>query len=188
MFQKIAEVLGKKSAGAKSSYDFSKLTFDQIEAREKLIREAESTGQNVEKMMRKAGSKPEFIREVRAYQEWINSPEEKRGSIDNATENTSGNVQSHFEGNGNMREIIFKMGILLLGISFIWVYWDSSQNRRYTNVVDEKDFIVFDNRTGNYYISDLEHEQVAIVDLKAATIKRMNVRRISELPDKNASK
>lgn len=49
--------------------DISKLTKDQVAVREKLIKGAASTGQSVEQFMKKAGAKPEFILDVKAYQE-----------------------------------------------------------------------------------------------------------------------
>lgn len=49
--------------------DISKLTKDQVAVREKLIKGAASIGQSVEQFMKKAGAKPEFIRDVKAYQE-----------------------------------------------------------------------------------------------------------------------
>lgn len=54
--------------GSKPTVDISKLTPDQISVREKLVNGAASAGKNLEQFMKNAGAKPEFIQEVKAYQ------------------------------------------------------------------------------------------------------------------------
>jgi len=48
-------------------------------------------------------------------------------------------------------DIIFKMGLLILGFMFVVVYFLSSHNGRYQHTQTETNVVVFDTRTGISY-------------------------------------
>ncbi len=77
-----------------------------------------------------------------------------------------------------MFDKIFKMGILLLGIVFLALYYNASQNGRYQRDADE--FGSFDTRTGDKVFID--KGKVCTVNIKAGKAHCYNISVSSDEP------
>lgn len=66
----------------------------------------------------------------------------------------------------NLIDKIFKIGMLIVAIAFVYVYFLSTQNGRYQYFMqnDENDVIVFDTRTGIFHL--IGKNQIVHIDLK----------------------
>lgn len=64
---------------------------------------------------------------------------------------------------------IFKIGLLILGTSFLLLYYFNSQNNRYTLKDTETTLTVFDTRKGIIYITDSDNNWLIINPIKART-------------------
>lgn len=52
---------------------------------------------------------------------------------------------------------LFKVGLLILGLAFLLLYYNNSQNQRYVQAGGPDDIVVLDTRTGKLFAIANEH-------------------------------